>query len=172
MDSPIKIITIPLSRWKEYKELRLEALEKESHAFGAKYSEALLTPEEEWTERVKSAEKEQKDIMVFAEHKGQLIGMMGAYFNKSEENSNKANIWGVYVQDSFRGNGVGKQLMGAILTKLKTKPNIKKVVLMVNREQLPAVGLYQSLGFNKVSTERFRLGDGKEHDEIIMELML
>lgn len=172
MSLDIKIITLPVSRWQEYKLLRLEALEKESQAFGAKYIEAKAKPDDEWTERVKRAEIEDKDIMLFAEDNGQLIGMIGAYFKKSEENQEVANIWGVYVSDAYRGNGIGKQLMEAIVARLKKVPDLKSVKLMVNQEQKPAVSLYQQLGFNIVGTEKFVLGDGKEHDEYIMEKVI
>lgn len=57
MKSGITIVIPPVSRWQEYKQLRLESLRKESQAFGAKYTDAKIKSDEEWIERVKASEK-------------------------------------------------------------------------------------------------------------------
>ncbi len=172
MESSITIVSLPLSRWEEYKNIRLEALKHEAHAFGARYSEAKTKPDEEWIQRVTAAEKEDKDIMLFAQDKGKLVGMIGAYFNKSEENLGIGYIWGVYVNKQYRKKGIGKRLMEEIIERLKKMPTVKRIKLMVNQQQKSAVRLYQTFGLTIVGTEKYMLGDGREHDEYIMEKVL
>lgn len=110
--------------------------------------------------------------MLFAQDKGKLIGMIGAYFNKSKENQGIANIWGFYVNENYRGVGIGKQLIEEIVNKIKTIADLKIIRLYVNQEQQPAVNVYKQAGFVIVGTENFELGDRKKHKEYILEMRL
>lgn len=168
-NSQIEILKLNEDNWQDYKNLRLEALQSDPQAFGASYADAIKKPDDEWIERVKAAQNEDKDIMLFAKTDGQLIGMIGAYFNKEINKPNVADIWGVYVNSQYRGRSIGKKLMQELLNRLGTVPNLRRVKLMVNKNQTSAVGLYQSLGFEVTGNESTVLGDGNKYDEYIME---
>lgn len=172
MSESVHIISLPKSRWMEYKNIRLEALREDPQAFGTSVSDAEQRPDFYWIDRIEDARKEQTDSMLFAEHEGTIIGMLGAYFHKTPETQHSAHIWGVYVNSKFRGKGIGKRLMQAMIDKLTSLPDIQTVRLLVNKEQLPAVSLYKHLGFTIVGTEEFALGDGKLHQEYNMEKVL
>ncbi len=172
MNSDVKIIHLPISRWREYKELRLEALKKEPQAFGANYNETVSKPDDVWIERVKASEIGDKDLMYFAEVNGKLIGMIGAFFNTNEKNQVVSNIWGVYVNEQFRGKGIGKKLMEQLINRVESNNKSKIIKLKVTRNQKEALSLYQRFGFKIVGTIKYILGDGKEHDEYIMEKVL
>jgi len=98
--------------------------------------------------------------------------MIGAYFNKEINEKGIANIWGVYLNKEYRGMGIGRGLMEKIVEKVNVIPELKSNKLMVNQTQESAVKLYEKLDFKVVSIEKAVLGDGKEHDEYVMERML
>lgn len=169
MKSPIQIISLPVSRWKEYRNLRFESLKREPQAFGTPFAEAVKRPNDEWIQILRAAETENKDILIFAQDGKKLIGIIGAYFNKDPKNQHIGNIYGVYVNSSYRGCGIGKQLLKKVLERLRSIKGLKKARLMVNQEQKAAVNLYQRSDFAIVGTEKMVLGDGKQHDEYVME---
>lgn len=170
--SNIQIITLQKERWRDYKEIRLEALREEPHAFGTSFSDAEQRPDFYWIERIEESLEGKTDYMLFAECDGRLVGILGAYFHKTPETQKSGHLWGMYVQKEFRGKGVGSQLMKSMLKKLQQISILEKVSLLVNQEQTAAVNLYKQLGFEQVGTEEFVLGDGKLYKEYKMERML
>jgi len=78
----------------------------------------------------------------------------------------------MYVQPAYRGQGISKLLMSAILHTLSQYPQFERARLTVNPQQTAALKLYESFGFVTVGTERARMGDGNEYDERIMEKRL
>lgn len=169
MNSSIKIIVLSPSRWEDYKNLRLESLKEEPRAFGTSYEKASKESEEKWRSILINAEKQDKDILYFAEDNGKLIGIMGVYFNKNPESEDIGMIYGVYVNKAYRGKGIGKQLTKKVLERLQNMPGLKKAKLCVNQEQETAVKFYKALGFQIVGTECMQLGDGLKHDLFVME---
>ena len=59
----------------------------------------------------------------------------------------EADICIVYVKKSERKKGLGGKLIDMLLTELKEK-GVKKVFLEVRKNNLPAISLYSSSGFN------------------------
>ena len=165
----VTILSLPISQWQKYKSLRLEALKEDPLAFGDTYANALEKANEEWIERVTEAEEGMTGLLLFAECNGQLVGMIGAYFNKTPDTQKKAYIVGMYVNKNYRGKGIARLLMQNILEKLKTIPDIDSVKLMVNIDQTPAFKLYESLGFKIIGTDNLTFGDGQQHEAYLME---
>lgn len=164
----VRIITLPLDRWPEYRELRLEALKEAPQAFGSSYAGDARQPEEHWTGRLREAE-EGRSVSLFAEHEGRLVGMIGAFFPDGPE---VAMVVAMYVSPAYRGAGTGRMLVDAVLERLREFPGTQRASLMVNVEQSAAVRLYRSAGFVAVGSERVPMGDGQVYDELIMECSL
>lgn len=164
----VTIIDLPRSRWPEFRELRLEALQDSPQAFGASHADEVSYPDQHWIGRLREAE-ERRSVSLFAERDGELVGMIGAFFEAGPE---VATVVAVYVRPAARGDGVGKQLVGAVLDRLREMPGTETARLMVNVDQVPAVALYRSAGFVEVGRERVRLGDGNLYDELILECNL
>ena len=161
----ITIQSLPESRWQEYRDLRLEALSCDFVAFGSSYEEENNFSEEEWKRRVKNA--------LFAVSNNKPIGVIVCIQEEKSRTKHVANIYSVYVSPQFREQGVGKQLMSAILNKINKNQTIVKVKLMVNPLQKAAVHLYQSHGFEIVGTLRKEMYvNGKFYDELIMEKLV
>jgi ribosomal protein S18 acetylase RimI-like enzyme len=76
------------------------------------------------------------------------------------------------VAKEARGKGVSKKLMKALLDEFEKIANITKVKLSVNKQQIPAVKLYEGFGFKVVGQENLRLGDGNYYDELLMEKII
>lgn len=153
--------------WQTYKRVQLEALKEEPHAFGARYEEWVTYSDEKWQERPNNP-----NTLLFIARDGSLLaGMVGLYIQEVE-GEKVAHVWGMYVGRNFRGKGVGKNLMHHALEAVEPLPEVKKVELMVNKDQTPAVLLYQSLGFQKVGETDWLLGDGKNHRLFVMEKKL
>ena len=152
------IVTLPVSEWRAYKEARLRALSEDPQAFARTHAESAALPDEMWQARLQSV-ADGHDWLFFACLDGEIVGMMGAYRPKDVEGT--AVIWGVHVDRTRRGQGIGGKLMARLLDELR-RAGIERVMLTVSREQAAAVGLYKKFGFAVV-------GDGREHIEYAME---
>lgn len=164
----ITVITLPLPRWPEYRRLRLDALRDSPQAFGASYDDELALPDEHWMGRLREAE-EGRSVSLFAEHDGELVGMIGAFFEAGPE---VATVVAVFVRSKFRGRGIGRMLVDAVLDRLREMHGTERAKPLVNVDQAPALALYRGAGFVDAGKERIRLGDGRIYDELVLERSL
>ncbi len=153
----------------DYKNLRLESLREEPQAFGSSYKDQKDLPNEDWQTWLDRYKEGKRNWMIFASNSQKLIGMMGAYQTDLDFENKEANIIAVYVTKQSRGKGVSKILMKGLLDKLTNKTSIQKIKLSVNIDQIAAIKLYESFGFKVVEKDTVVLGDGKAHDEYLMQ---
>lgn len=166
-----KIITLPPARWREAKQLRLEALLAEPTAFASSYEDELAFPDDVWIARSKSAYERDGNMTFFAESDGELVGVAGAHWSAKAKLRHVAGVYGVYVAPTLRGHGLAARLMRRLLSELRSMGQIEKVSLMVNTEALAAIRLYEKLGFDIVGTaHREEKVDGRYYDLHYMEL--
>ncbi len=165
MDYMIEIKNLPITRWKEYKNLRLEALKSDPLAFGSSYPEEKKLKEEEWKRRIVNT--------VFALSNDKLIGMVGYVFRKRTKLKHVADIFGVYVNNKYRGQGIGRELLKAAISTISKNKKIIKIELSANTEQKAAIKLYEKNGFTIAGklTKEFKV-NGKFFDEVIMEKLI
>ena len=109
----IEVKKLPNTKWEDYKNLRLEALRKDSTAFSSSYEEEKNLPESEWKKRTKN--------ILFALSNGEPIGMIACVFNKRRKIRHIANIFGFYVKESYRNQGVGNKLIESALSLIKKR---------------------------------------------------
>jgi ribosomal protein S18 acetylase RimI-like enzyme len=169
----IKIIKLDPARWSEYKALRLKALELEPSAFASSVEEETVWTDEKWIETLKEFQKGTSKIGYFAEDQGKLIGMMFARFGEHLKLKHVATIMGVFVDSDFRGQGVGKKLMAALLKDLEFRPEIVRIFLDVEYERLSAQNLYKSFGFKVIGRleKALKVGD-RFYDFLEMEKII
>lgn len=162
----MKIITNPpISRWEEYKALRLEAVEKVPQSFLDDLDVAEKIPKEEWQRKISS--------MLFVEVDGKLVGMIGSYRDEKTKLKHILNIFSFYVSSEYRGLGIGKALLQKVIETAKKNPEIKKLQLGVVTSQEPANVLYRSLGFVQAGHMKYAIKVGDIYfDEYHMELYL
>jgi len=171
--SKTTIITLPPARWREARQLRLEALLAEPAAFASSYEEELAFPDDVWIARSKSAHERDGNVTFFAEIEGELVGMAGAGWSAKAKLRHVAGVYGVFVSPEMRDKGVAQHLMRRLLAELRSMAQIEKVSLMVNTEALAAIRLYEKLGFAIVGTaHREEKVDGRYYDLHYMEIYL
>jgi ribosomal protein S18 acetylase RimI-like enzyme len=134
-----------------YWHLRLEALEREPESFGEAAEEHRATSVESAAERL--AAKPDDNFVLGAFQEGQLVGMAGFFRYQIAKARHKGRIWGVYVRPSFRGQGVGRALLLALLERIRACPGVEQVSLTVVSGQEAARALYRSLGFEPYGLE-------------------
>lgn len=158
----IEIRKLPPGSWKEYRNLRLEALQNDPIAFGSSYKEEKLLTESEWKKRISNVR--------FAVSNDRLVGMIVFTHETKIKLRHIANIYGVYVSRRFRGQGIGSKLIEAALSEIKKNRNTIKINLHVNPKQEAAVELYKNHGFKIAGKlDKNLFVDGKFYDELIME---
>ncbi len=147
--------------------LRLEALQQAPAAFGEHQEEHLRMTIESAASRLALEES----FIYGAFDGGALIGMAGFYRNQQMKRRHKGHIWGVYVQPQYRGHGVSRKLMTALIGAAKSLPGLEEILLSVTQPE--ARELYVSLGFWPYGKERRALiVNGQPVDEEFLSLIL
>jgi ribosomal protein S18 acetylase RimI-like enzyme len=151
-----------------YRQLRLEALEREPLAFTDSVAEHHAMPLESIRKRLGSSED---NFVLGAFIDRQLIGMAGFFRRRGEKIRHRGGIWGVYVSEECRGKGIGRTLLGELIGLVQLLPGMEQVALAVSRENAGAKALYESLGFEVYGCEKRALKIGDEYvDEELMVL--
>ncbi|MBU1092243.1 GNAT family N-acetyltransferase [Patescibacteria group bacterium] len=123
-----------------------------------------LTKQKEWFTAYKKDKT--KQFFTICDN-NQPIGFMG--FSHIDKSNKKADIFIAIGEDDFRGKGVGKQsvkwLVGVGFSKLK----LHKISLYVFAKNIPAIRLYESLGFKVEGVLKDdAYFSNKYHDVILM----
>jgi ribosomal protein S18 acetylase RimI-like enzyme len=135
----VEIRKLPPDRWREYRDLRLEALKREPSAYGSSIEETKKLAEKEWRKRIKS--------VLFALSDDRPVGMIVYVFNQGLKSRHIAEIYGFYVSADYRGQGIGTGLLERALSLIQENKRVIKVELAVNPEQRAAVKIYRKAGF-------------------------
>ena len=171
--SDVSILVLPPERWREAKQLRLEALHTEPSAYASSYEDELAYSDDVWDNRVRAAFERDYSMALYAEIGGRLVGMVGTSWSDRLKMRHVAEVYAVYVKPSHRGKGIGKTLMRRLLEELKALPQIEKVKLGVTDGNEAAVALYLHLGFEIIGQAKRELQvDGRYYDLYHMELQL
>lgn len=161
----IVITKLPPSRWELYRDIRLEAVKKDSKAFGTSYEEDLQNSRSVWEDRIGN--------VLFALDGEKPVGLIGHVPQPRIKQKHIVHIVGFYVNGGYRGLGIGEKLFSRKLEDIRQMPGIKKISLSVVSDQKPAINLYKKYGFQIVGEhKRELLVDGKFFDMLDMELLL
>ncbi len=149
--------------------LRTRALKRYPGSFGAAPEDA---PPAETTRR-NIAAKNEKDFILGYFQGNALRGTLGFVRHKQQKKRHKAFIWGVFVEPSCQGKGIGKALMSEALVRARKLPGLRSVHLSVSQTSQAALALYEGFGFEAWGVEVASLQvDGIFVDEIFMRLDL
>jgi len=154
--------------------IRLEALESEPLAFGKAAEEHRATPVETIAQRFRDVAEGNFHLGAFEDGAlGDLIGMATFLRETGLKERHKGRIYGVFVSASYRGQGVGRALLGELLTRAKLDASLEQILLSVGSGQGAAKGLYCSFGFERYGTEPRALKVGStyvDEDHMILRL--
>ena len=151
--------------------LRLHALETVPEAFGESAQEHQQTPVEKYAERLRSTANESAVIGAFEE--SALVGMIGLYRDQRAKRRHKGWIWGMFVEERYRGTGLGRALLEEAISTARNMLGLRCVLLSVTGSQESARRLYLSAGFRPYGIEPQALKvDDRYLDEehMIMEI--
>ena len=129
---------LPITAWQRLKSLRERAVRDSPDAFGSTLAEILSVSQEQWIEQL-------EELPTFvACVQDEDIGMARASFA-----SDSAEAWlkSMWVAPDSRGRRVGEQLARAVIALARDK-GCTKIFLEVADHMVPAIALYERLGFS------------------------
>jgi ribosomal protein S18 acetylase RimI-like enzyme len=153
--------------FESFKNVRLEALEKEPQAFGESLEKMKKKSDLYFQKSLNK--KHQVWYGVFDDEK--IVGIGSIKYAKAKKFDHIAHLSGIYVNSEYRGNGLGRMLFEGRIKEAFANSKIQKLKLIVNVNQLPAINLYKSCGFKIVGEmkKEFKIGESY-HNAFLMEL--
>ncbi len=153
---------------KAFRDLRLDGLLKAPEAFASSHTEEKDRPLASFEQRLADC----PGAAVFgAFDDGALRAIAGLAREPLAQMAHKCFVWGMYVADDARGRGLARALMRAALAHARATPGVAKVVLSVDAANVPAIALYESLGFVVFAREADAVRvSGQPRDELQMHL--
>ena len=86
--------------------------------------------------------------------KDELIGIVGIKRDRRIKVRHKANIWGMYVKEAHRGQGIARKLMNLAIDHAAGIPEVIAITLSVNSVNVAAKSLYIANGFISYGLEK------------------
>jgi ribosomal protein S18 acetylase RimI-like enzyme len=148
-----------------YRDIRLEALANSPDAFASTLESEQDRPLESFAARL-------ADTHVIGAFDGpRLAGVAGFYAQAGPKHAHKGMLWGMYVRPAYRGTGIGRVLVEAIIAHARQR--VELLQLFVVSDNTAARRLYASLGFVEYGVERHATKyRGQYHDDVLMALPL
>lgn len=147
----MKVIPLAAEHASQYRELMLHGYQHAPDAFTSTPEERAAMPLSWWAKR--AADPEGKSVAFGAFDGEQLVGTVAIEFPSKPKTKHKATIIGMYVLESCRGKGVGRQLIYAAVAQAQATPGIKVITLTVTDGNAPAIALYEAAGFSSFGVE-------------------
>jgi ribosomal protein S18 acetylase RimI-like enzyme len=131
--------------------LRLHALESEPKSFRESHEELRKVAVETYAARLGAGTDD--NFVLGAFDGSELVGMVGFYRDLPLKCRHKGWIWGMFVDHSQRGKGIGRALLTAALERTRKLPGLTQVRLTVSVTQDAARKLYVRCGFRVFGVE-------------------
>ncbi|MBB5463576.1 GNAT family N-acetyltransferase [Paraburkholderia sp. Cpub6] len=146
-----------------FKSLRLLAVESSPTSIWPTREEEMARSIEQTADRIQATPTQ----AVFGAFDGEVLaGITGIRREPLHQVTHKATIWGVFVNPSYRGQGIAQTLLAAATAHATEKWNSIQLMLCVNAENVAAKSLYVSQGFQTFGLEpRAMQVDGRFYDE-------
>lgn len=125
-----------------FRDVRLRALEDAPDAFGSTLAREIARTDDEWAERARKIVEE--SVLALAITDGQAVGMAGGY--RVPHRPDLADLWGMWVDPSYRGTDVARRLVGEV-AEWASEIKADAIELWVVETNLRAVRFYERLGF-------------------------
>ncbi len=155
-----------------YQVVRLRALKNDPDSFGSTYEQEAVKPLEKFAERIQQTAN--KFTLGCIDDSQSLIGIVNFVREDRLKTAYKGNIYGMYIEPGFRGQGIGRSLLFALIeTATRECEGLEQIHLTVVSNNEPAKRLYTSLGFEVYGVEPHALKFNAHYlDEDLMILKL
>ena len=165
MTKPFIIRRLLASDLEDYRNIRLEALRNEPESFGSTYGIEASRPLTEHATRIASS-------AVFGAYADEtIVGMIGFKQEDGPKDAHKGFVWGFYVRPENRRQGVGADLISALIG--FARDSVEQLTLTVVQGNDAAVSLYKRFGFDIYGIEPKALKSTTGYsDEVLMILFL
>ncbi|QZY28188.1 GNAT family N-acetyltransferase [Nocardioides coralli] len=130
-----ELVEIGEDDWREFRELRLEALADSPAAFGSRHEDWVDASEERWRDRIRTV-----PFNVIARQATTPVGMASGSFAGAE-----VQLISMYVAPSARGTGLARLLLDRVVAWASTQG--RGTFLMVRTGNEAAIRAYQRAGF-------------------------
>jgi GNAT superfamily N-acetyltransferase len=134
-----------------YKALMLHAYEHAADSFTSTPQERALQPHSWWLNRIADPAGLSVVWGGFVGHS--LVGTVSLEFSVKAKTRHKALVVAMFVHENFRGQGLARQLMQAIVQHGMARQGLRLLQLEVTQGNTAAEQLYQSLGFQAYGVE-------------------
>jgi ribosomal protein S18 acetylase RimI-like enzyme len=155
----------------QYQSLRLHALLTNPEAFGSTYERESQFTREQVKERIRPTQE--KFVLGAFDEQEMLVGFVTLVRDPGMKTAHKANIYGMFVKNEYRRQGVGRALMQELIRLSRNMEGLEQLNLCVVANNEQAKRLYQSMGFETYGIERNALKFNDQYcDEEFMVLRL
>ena len=134
---------------KAYRQLMLEAYAQHPEAFVSSITQREKLPLSWWEAKL----DDELSALFGAFVDSRLVGIVGLAFEPWEDARHKTTLFGLYVSQAFRGQGLGEHLVQAVVLLAEQEPETKVIELTVSANSDAALALYQRCGFAQSGLE-------------------
>ncbi|MCC5666191.1 GNAT family N-acetyltransferase [Nostoc sp. CHAB 5784] len=135
----------------DYRQIRLEALYKNPDSFGTTYHEEAIKTIEQFRDRILV---DNNNFILGCFEDKELIGIVAFHQESRIKLRHKAYISSMYVQQEYRGKGIGKLLLNELIERAKAINEVEILLLDIVKINFLAKKLYLSLGFQIYGIEK------------------
>jgi ribosomal protein S18 acetylase RimI-like enzyme len=125
--------------WRAYRAIRLAMLQESPSAFGSTHEEAASFDEPLWQQRL-------TDNVVFLARVGRTPAGSAVFSGYGVTDPDDCSLFGMWVDPAFRGTGVARALVDAVVAQARACGK-RRVVLHVVGDNAAAKALYEREGF-------------------------
>ncbi|WP_326543627.1 GNAT family N-acetyltransferase [Pseudorhodoferax sp.] len=135
-----------------YRSLMLQAYASAPEAFTATVQERAALPLHFWLQRLGEG-PDADECSWGAWCDGRLVGAVALERMTRPKTRHKALLLGMYVEPELRGQGLGRQLVEALLAEARRRDGLRQIALTVTEGNAAAEALYQRCGFSRFGLE-------------------
>lgn len=144
-----------------HRALMLAAYAREPGAFTSTVAERASLPLAWWTQRLGPGAA--MPAVWGAWDGARLVGAAGLSGSSGERSAHLATLFGMVVEPAWRGRGLGRALVQAVLAHARAQPGLRVLQLTVSDDNEAACRLYERCGFNAFGVQPMAvaLDDGR-----------